>query len=147
MTSDQTFMQAALRLAALSVPFPNPPVGALVVLDGHVVGTGHHTRAGAAHAEVVALTAAGIRARGAVLYVTLEPCNHLGRTPPCVDAILSAGIRRVVVGCLDPNRAVCGGGCARLAAHGATIAFGPWRRAAEALIEPWRATLGISNLA
>lgn len=147
MTSDQTFMKAALRLAELSVPFPNPPVGALVVLGGQVVGTGHHVRAGAAHAEVVALAAAGVRARGAELYVTLEPCNHLGRTPPCVDAILRAGVRRVVVGCLDPNLAVCGGGCARLAAHGVTIAFGPWRRAAEALIEPWRTSLLLANQA
>ncbi len=140
-------MRAALRLARISVPHPNPPVGVLVVLDGHVVGLGHHARAGAEHADVVALAAAGARARGADLYVTLEPCNHQGRTPPCVDAVLRAGIRRVIVGCLDPNLAVCGGGCARLAAHGVTIAFGPWRRAAEVLIERWRLSLPAPNQA
>lgn len=144
MTSDESFMLAALRLARLSAPFPNPPVGAVVVLDGRIVGIGHHERAGAAHAEIVALAAAGARARGAELYVSLEPCNHFGRTPPCVDAIVKAGIRRVVVGCLDPNHHVCGGGCTRLAAVGLTVAFGPWRAEAEALIESWRASLRAS---
>jgi len=131
-------MHAALRLARLAAPYPNPAVGALVVLSGEIVGVGYHERAGAAHAETVALAAAHQLARGADLYVTLEPCNHHGRTPPCVDAILRAGIRRVVIGCLDPNPKVCGGGCARLAADGVAIAFGPWRSEAEALIESWK---------
>src|SRR3954454_17070552 len=96
LTRDETYIQAALRLARLSAPFPNPSVGALVVLDGSIVGMGHHELAGTAHAEVVALASAGERARGAELYVSLEPCNHFGRTPPCVDAIVRAGIRRVV---------------------------------------------------
>ena len=139
--SDETYMHAALRLARICAPFPNPSVGALVVLWGQVVGLGHHERAGAAHAEAVALAAAGAHAVGATLYVSLEPCNHFGRTSPCVDAILRAGISRVVIGCLDPNPRVSGGGCARLAAHGVAIAFGPWRAEAEALIEPWRASL------
>jgi diaminohydroxyphosphoribosylaminopyrimidine deaminase/5-amino-6-(5-phosphoribosylamino)uracil reductase len=138
---DSTFMQAALRLARLSAPHPNPPVGALVVLDGRIVGMGHHERAGAAHAEVVALTAARGLTNGAELYVSLEPCNHFGRTAPCVDAILSAGIRRVVVGCLDPNPGVCGGGSSRLALHGVQVAFGPWRAQAEALIAEWKGSL------
>jgi len=141
---DSTFMQAALRLARLSAPHPNPPVGALVVLERRIVGMGHHERAGGAHAEVVALAAARELTRGAELYVSLEPCNHFGRTPPCVDAILSAGIRRVVVGCLDPNPGVCGGGCTRLAQQGVQVAFGPWRAEAEALIAPWQGYLHLS---
>jgi diaminohydroxyphosphoribosylaminopyrimidine deaminase / 5-amino-6-(5-phosphoribosylamino)uracil reductase len=138
---DETYMHAALRLARLTAPFPNPPVGAVVVLNGSIVGIGHHERAGAAHAEMVALASAAERARGAELYVSLEPCNHFGRTPPCVDAIVSAGIARVVVGCLDPNPQVRGGGCAQLAAAGVAVAFGPWRPEAEALIEGWRSSL------
>ncbi len=141
LTRDKTYIQAALRLARMSAPFPNPSVGALVVLDGSIVGMGHHELAGAAHAEIVALASAGERARGAELYVSLEPCNHFGRTPPCVDAILKAGIWRVVVGCLDPNPKVRGGGCAQLAAAGVAVAFGPWRPEAESLIEGWRRSL------
>ena len=83
--------------------YPNPLVGAVVVRDGEVVGEGWHARRGAAHAEVIALQAAGERARGATLYVSLEPCTHHGATPPCVDAILAAGVARVVVGVRDPN--------------------------------------------
>jgi diaminohydroxyphosphoribosylaminopyrimidine deaminase / 5-amino-6-(5-phosphoribosylamino)uracil reductase len=138
LTRDETYIQAALRLARMSAPFPNPSVGALVVLDGSIIGMGHHELAGAAHAEVIALASAGARARGAELYVSLEPCNHFGRTPPCVGAIIKAGIRRVVVGCLDPNPRVRGGGCAQLAAAGVAVAFGPWRSEAESLIEGWR---------
>jgi diaminohydroxyphosphoribosylaminopyrimidine deaminase / 5-amino-6-(5-phosphoribosylamino)uracil reductase len=143
-TSDDHFMAAALRLAGLSAPHPNPPVGALVVRDGNILGMGHHEAAGGPHAEVIALAAAGERARGAELFVTLEPCNHFGRTPPCVEAILASGIRRVVIGCLDPNLEVCGGGCARLAEQGVCVAFGSWRPAAEALIQAWRQSLLVS---
>ena len=82
---------------------PNPLVGAVVVRDETVVGEGWHARAGEAHAEVRALEAAGEAARGATLFVTLEPCNHHGRTPPCVEAVLRAGVNRVVVGTLDEN--------------------------------------------
>lgn len=141
MSADEHFMQVALRLARLSAPFPNPPVGALVVLKGTVVGLGHHEQAGMPHAEAIAIKAAGELARGADLYVTLEPCNHSGRTPPCVDAVLSAGIQRVIVGCLDPNPYVRGGGAASLAAAGIEVGFGPWRAEAEALIESWRSSL------
>src|SRR3989304_5564933 len=102
---DETLMMRALALAerARGLTSPNPLVGALVVKDGVVVGEGYHARAGAPHAERVALTAAGPRARGGTLYLTLEPCVHQGRTPPCVPALLEAGLRRVVVAVLDPN--------------------------------------------
>ncbi len=99
------FMQRARELAEQGryTATPNPLVGAVVVRDGAVVGEGWHARAGGAHAEVAALERSGSSARGAELYVTLEPCNHHGKTPPCTDAILRAGIRRVVAGHLDPN--------------------------------------------
>jgi diaminohydroxyphosphoribosylaminopyrimidine deaminase / 5-amino-6-(5-phosphoribosylamino)uracil reductase len=99
------FMQRARELAEHGryTAAPNPLVGALVIRDGAVVGEGWHARAGAEHAEVRALESSGPGARGADLYVTLEPCNHRGKTPPCTDAILRAGVRRVVAGHLDPN--------------------------------------------
>jgi diaminohydroxyphosphoribosylaminopyrimidine deaminase/5-amino-6-(5-phosphoribosylamino)uracil reductase len=104
LTIDEQHMAAALAAARLGQPSPNPPVGAVVVdAAGELVGTGHHKRAGEAHAEIVALKQAGERARGGTAYVTLEPCNHVGRTPPCTEALVSAGIRRVVVGVRDPN--------------------------------------------
>ncbi len=100
---DAAFMSRALVLALSGRTAPNPHVGAVVVRDGEVVGEGFHAKAGAPHAEVVALASAGERARGATLYCTLEPCNHHGRTPPCTEAILAAGVARVVVGCSDPK--------------------------------------------
>ncbi len=99
---------------------PNPVVGAVVVGDGEVVGEGWHERAGGPHAEVVALAAAGERARGSTLYVTMEPCAHHGRTPPCVDAVLAAGVGRVVAGSLDPG-ADSGGGLDQLRAAGLEV--------------------------
>ena len=99
---------------------PNPVVGAVIVGDGEVVGEGWHERAGGPHAEVVALAAAGERARGSTLYVTMEPCAHHGRTPPCVDAVLAAGVGRVVAGSLDPG-ADSGGGLDRLRAAGLEV--------------------------
>ena len=110
--NDQRYMGAALRLArrAAGRTSPNPMVGAVVVRRDSVVGRGHHVRAGAEHAEVVALREAGPAARGATLYVNLEPCSHFGRTAPCVRAVIEAGIRRVVAGMIDPNPAVAGGG-------------------------------------
>jgi diaminohydroxyphosphoribosylaminopyrimidine deaminase / 5-amino-6-(5-phosphoribosylamino)uracil reductase len=98
-------LERALELAerGRGTTHPNPVVGAVVVRDGTVVGEGWHERAGERHAEVAALEQAGRRARGATLYVTLEPCSHHGRTPPCVDAVVDAGIRRVVVGARDPT--------------------------------------------
>lgn len=116
MSDDRVLMAQALALArrADGLTSPNPVVGAVVVVDGVVVGQGYHARAGEPHAEVIALRDAGARARGGTLYVTLEPCNHHGRTPPCADAVLAAGIRRVVFASSDPNPRVRGGGGAAL---------------------------------
>lgn len=103
---------------------PNPPVGAVIAHRGTIVGEAYHHRAGEAHAEVLALEAAGKRARGATLYVTLEPCNHTGRTGPCTEAILSSGIARVVVSRRDPNPHVRGGGLKRLEKAGLDVSVG-----------------------
>ena len=115
--------ERALELAerGRGTTHPNPVVGAVVVAGGEIVGEGWHERAGGPHAEVVALEAAGGRARGADLYVTLEPCAHHGRTPPCVDAIVAAGIARVVVGAVDPNPKTDGQGFARLRTAGVEV--------------------------
>ena len=115
-------LQRALELAerGRGTTHPNPVVGAVVVQDGRVVGEGWHERAGGPHAEVIALEAAGEHARGSTLYVTMEPCAHHGRTPPCVDAVLAAGVRRVVAGCLDPG-ADSGGGLEQLRAAGIEV--------------------------
>ena len=102
-----------------------------------IVGVGYHQRAGEAHAEVRALDSASGSTVGATLYVTLEPCNHHGKTPPCVDAILAAGVRRVVVGCRDPNPFVAGGGAAHLSASGVEVVFAPWEQQALELIREW----------
>ncbi len=116
---------------------PNPIVGALVVSRGKVIAAGHHEKAGGPHAEVVALRKAGERARGADLYVTLEPCNHHGRTPPCTEAILASGVRRVVVGSVDPNPLVHGRGIRRLRAAGLRVEVGVLRDACDAANEMW----------
>lgn len=118
-----TFLERPLELAAesLGVAYPNPTVGAVLVRDGEVVGEGVTEEYGGRHAEVVALEAAGERARGATVYVTLEPCNHTSKTPPCTEALLAAGVERVVVGQLDPNPAVEGGGLERLRAAGVEV--------------------------
>lgn len=135
---DLAMMRLALSEARKAVPSPNPPVGAIVLAsDGRVLAQRCHTRAGEDHAEALALIDAGSAARGATLYVTLEPCNHQGRTPPCVDAILTAGIRRVVIGCLDPNPAVVGGGADRLRAAGLEVEVGVAAAEARALVAPW----------
>lgn len=125
-SEDGRFMARALALAerGRGLCSPNPMVGALVVSKGRVVGEGFHARAGSAHAEVEALSEAGERARGATLYITLEPCNHQGRTPPCVEAILRAGTRRVVVAMVDPNPRVRGGGAAALREAGVDVQVG-----------------------
>ncbi len=123
-TVAEFFMRLALREAAkgLGRTSPNPAVGAVLVKGGRVIARGHHARAGGPHAEVVALRAAGARARGADLYTTLEPCDHFGKTPPCSVAILEAGVRRVLVGSRDPNPLVNGRGVARLARAGVEVA-------------------------
>jgi len=126
MGGDEQFMEQAIELAA-SADYhtsPNPMVGAVVVRDGKVVGMGAHMRAGEPHAEVHALNTAGDAARGADLYVTQEPCSHHGRTPPCVDAVIAAGVKRVVIGMQDPNPKVDGRGISALRAAGITVISG-----------------------
>lgn len=116
---------------------PNPAVGALVVRRGRVVGRGHHRRAGLPHAEVNALRAAGDGARGADVYVTLEPCNHQGRTPPCTEALIAARVRRVFFGSTDPNPRVEGHGAQRLRRAGIEVHAGVLREECDASNEPW----------
>jgi len=122
---DRAYMSRALSLAerGLYTTSPNPRVGCVVVRDGRVVGEGWHERAGAAHAEVMALAQAGGEAAGATAYVTLEPCNHFGRTPPCVDALLAAQVTRVVAASRDPNP-MANGGAERMRAAGIRVEFG-----------------------
>src|SRR5689334_11795065 len=119
-------MRRALELAerGRGLTSPNPMVGAVVARNGEIVGEGFHERAGGPHAEIVALEAAGSRARGATLYVTLEPCNHSGRTPPCVPAIFATGITRVIAATIDPNPFVRGGGVGALRDHGVAVMTG-----------------------
>lgn len=129
-------MRRALQLAARGRgrTGPNPMVGAVVVSRGRIVGEGFHQRVGGPHAEVIALRAAGARAKGATLYVTLEPCSHTRkRTPPCVPAILAAGIRRVVAAMRDPNPLVNGNGLRRLAQAGLRVKVGCLAQEAERL--------------
>ena len=116
----QHYMEYALSLARLAMGYtsPNPAVGAVVVKDGLVVGMGYTQPAGSEHAEVIALRQAGDKARGATLYITLEPCSHYGRTPPCTQAIINAGISEVYMALLDPNPLVSGQGVGRLNAEG-----------------------------
>ena len=123
---DCAFMQQCLILAeqAAGQTAPNPLVGSVIVKDGQVIGRGYHPGAGQPHAEVFALRQAGSDAEGATLYVNLEPCNHTGRTPPCTEAILAAGIRRVVVGMVDPDPRVSGGGIERLRQTGIEVSVG-----------------------
>jgi len=124
--ADHEFMEQALELAGrgLNTTTPNPRVGCVVVRDGTVIGTGWHEKAGMPHAEVLALKAAGARSRGATLYVNLEPCSHHGRTPPCADAIIDAGVERVVAAMQDPNPLVAGAGFAGLRAAGIAVEHG-----------------------
>ncbi|KAL4430896.1 hypothetical protein ABPG75_006152 [Micractinium tetrahymenae] len=134
--ADAEFMRHALALARCGEgqTHPNPAVGCVIVSpDGCVVGEGYHPRAGLPHAEVYALRAAGAAAAGATAYVTLEPCNHYGRTPPCSRALVAAGVARVVVGCVDPNPLVGGQGVATLRGAGIAVAVGCEEQACASL--------------
>lgn len=133
--ADQQHMAEALRLAAMGLytATPNPRVGCVIVRDGEAVGTGWHEKTGGPHAEVLALRAAGARARGATAYVSLEPCSHHGRTPPCVDALIEAGVARVVAAMQDPNSQVAGSGFAALRAAGIAVESGLMQDEARAL--------------
>jgi diaminohydroxyphosphoribosylaminopyrimidine deaminase / 5-amino-6-(5-phosphoribosylamino)uracil reductase len=140
MVTELDYMDRALFLAARGRgrTSPNPMVGAVVVAsDGVVVGQGFHARAGAPHAEVQALGMAGVRARGATMYCTLEPCCHQGRTGPCAPRILEAGIARVVAATIDPNPVVDGRGFSFLRAHGIEVAIGLRQAAAVRLNQPF----------
>jgi pyrimidine deaminase RibD-like protein len=123
---EERWMARAIELARLGLETvaPNPAVGAVVVSASELVGEGYHERAGGPHAEVVALEAAGAKAQGADLYVTLEPCSSWGRTPPCVDAIRRAGISKVYIGCSDPNPQHAGRGARILRRLGVTVTEG-----------------------
>lgn len=132
---DRAMMQRAIEAGRRGRTAPNPHVGAIVARGDRVVAVGHHEGPGKAHAEVMALELAGEAARGATLYCTLEPCNHHGRTPPCTEAILRAGIARVVYGCADPKDYPSGPGGPRLSAAGVVVEHGVEREACEALIE------------
>ena len=123
---DRAMMQKCLELArqALGKTAPNPLVGAVIVKDGEIIGTGFHPGAGQPHAEVFALREAGEEAKGATIYVSLEPCNHHGRTPPCSEALVKAGVAKVVVGMVDPNPLVAGRGIERLRSAGIEVTVG-----------------------
>ena len=134
------FMNEALGLArkGRSLASPNPMVGAVLVRDGRIVGRGFHTYAGVHHAETIALAEAGERARGATLYLNLEPCSHQGRTPPCADALIRAGVARVVAPLEDPNPLVAGDGFRKLRAAGVEVEIAAGFAAeAEKLNEPF----------
>lgn len=133
--ADHAYMAQALRLAekGLYTTSPNPRVGCVIVRDGEVVGTGWHARTGEPHAEIHALRQAGEMARGATAYVTLEPCSHHGRTPPCVEALIAAQVARVVVAMVDPNPLVAGEGLARLQQAGIRADLGLLEKEAREL--------------
>jgi diaminohydroxyphosphoribosylaminopyrimidine deaminase/5-amino-6-(5-phosphoribosylamino)uracil reductase len=135
----EDFMRLALAEAekGRGRTHPNPAVGAVVVRGGRVIGRGHHRRAGLPHAEVNALRAAGAKARGADVYVTLEPCNHQGRTPPCTDALIASGVKRVFFGSADPNPLVEGHGGRRLRRAGIEVHAGVLRAECDAANEAW----------
>jgi len=127
MNEDYRWMQECLKLATQGVTAPNPMVGSVIVKDGKLIGSGFHPKAGMPHAEVYAIADAQAKSestQGTTLYVNLEPCNHFGRTPPCTEAIIQAGIKRVVVGTIDPDPRVSGKGCDRLKNSGIEVAVG-----------------------
>lgn len=135
--NDEYFMSIALQLASAAEgqTTPNPCVGAVVVKDGEIAGVGTHLQAGGKHAEIHALEMAGMKARGAELFVTLEPCCHYGKTPACTEAVIKAGIRRVVIASQDPNPLVSGKGATRLRAAGLQVETGLLKQQAQELNE------------
>lgn len=135
MQSDELYMARAFQLARLGrfTTAPNPNVGCVIVRDGTIVGEGYHLRAGEPHAEVYALYTAGGKARGATVYVTLEPCNHDGRTPPCTDALVASGVSRVVIAMQDPNPQVAGCGLHKLQQAGIEVCHSLMLTEAEAV--------------
>ena len=135
--ADCEYMARALRLArrGLYTAHPNPRVGCVLVKDDKIVGEGWHRKTGEAHAEVVALQDAGTGARGATVYVTLEPCSHQGKTPPCADALIAAGVEHVIAAMVDPNARVAGNGHRALENAGITLRMGLMADAAAALNE------------
>jgi diaminohydroxyphosphoribosylaminopyrimidine deaminase/5-amino-6-(5-phosphoribosylamino)uracil reductase len=138
--SDDTIMQRAMELACRGLGHvePNPPVGAVIVTpEGELIAEGWHRRFGGPHAEVEAIRAAGERTRGAVLFVTLEPCNHTGKTPPCTDAVIAAGFQRVVIGCHDPAKHASSDGAGRLRAAGMEVVTGVCESECRRLIAPF----------
>ena len=136
---DKEFLQKAIVLAKRGLGFvsPNPMVGAVVVKDDEIVGTGFHRKFGGDHAEVEALREAGHLARGAVLYCTLEPCSHYGKTPPCVDRVIDAGIQKVILGSVDPNHLVNGRGIKILREHGIIVESGLLEKSCRELNETY----------
>jgi diaminohydroxyphosphoribosylaminopyrimidine deaminase/5-amino-6-(5-phosphoribosylamino)uracil reductase len=144
---DRKHMRAALALAEKNIGMacPNPSVGCVVVHDGRIAGEGWHEYDSMDHAEVRALQMAGDKALGSTLYVTLEPCCHHGRTPPCADLLLRKGIRRVVVARVDPNPRVSGGGIARLRAGGIRVDVGLMEEEAGRVIEPFACSVGMGR--
>jgi diaminohydroxyphosphoribosylaminopyrimidine deaminase/5-amino-6-(5-phosphoribosylamino)uracil reductase len=135
--ADNRYMRMALSLALKGAgrTSPNPMVGAILARGGRTIATGYHRRAGTDHAEIVALKRAGARARGATLYLNLEPCSHFGRTPPCADAVIRAGVKRVVVGSADPNPVVSGRGIRKLRQAGIQVEVGLLREECRRLNE------------
>lgn len=135
MLREESFMKTAIELARQGIgqTSPNPAVGAVVVKDGKVAGVGAHLRAGEHHAEVHAIRMAGEKAKGADIYVTLEPCSHHGKTPPCAELIIESGIKRVIIASLDPNPLVGGGGLARLRDAGIAVETGVLEKEAAEL--------------
>jgi diaminohydroxyphosphoribosylaminopyrimidine deaminase / 5-amino-6-(5-phosphoribosylamino)uracil reductase len=138
-TTDLKFMRRALVLARKGIgrTSPNPAVGCVIVKDGTIIGEGWHRKAGTPHAEIHALAMAGADARGADVYVTLEPCCHTGATPPCTEALIKAGVRRIVAGMRDPNPLVSGGGLAALQQAGIETACGVLEEACRAINRPF----------
>src|SRR5438552_1564361 len=138
-SSDRRWMQRALALArrGLGQASPNPTVGCVIAKEGRIIGEGWHRYSRLDHAEAVALQAAGTDSRGSTAYVTLEPCSHQGRTPPCAEALVNAGVRRVVVAMIDPNPRVSGGGIRMLQSAGIQVDAGLLQKEAVRLNEPF----------